>query len=492
MTAAARPAVPARTPARWTLLDGAERSAWPLVGLLALYPLWWALGLGVLIFPIMAVPMLVLLGRQHAQGIPVRLPPAFGLWLAFCAVVVAGLAVLEIDPTGTVPAGFSDRIVAAAWRLSQYASLTVLLVYAGNVSTRVLSQRRLVNLMGAMFVVTVAGGLLGTFAGYFEFTSPVELLLPEGVRQKGFVKSLVHPYAAQIMDLVGDPLPRPAAPWGYTNTWGNNFCLLVVFFVVAVFAYPTRLRTRVLAVGTLVASLLPVVHSLNRGLWIGLAVTVVFVAFRQALAGNAKALIAAGAVVCTLGLALLATPLGETIQRRLDNGKSNGVRMFLTERALDGFAESPVLGFGSTRNTVGGRQSITVGESSGCERCGNFTVGGNGQLWQLLFAHGAVGTLAYFGFFGVALWRFRRDRSPIGLAASAAIAGSFVASLWYNSLVTPLAFTFLGYVLLWRNSSATPAPPRTVITPTAVEPGGIAPRRSQPGRTSTSSGGQHL
>ncbi|HCU51541.1 MAG TPA: hypothetical protein DGG94_17360, partial [Micromonosporaceae bacterium] len=82
----------------------------------------------------------------------------------------------------------------------------------------------------------------------------------------------------------------------------------------------------------------------------------------------------------------------------------------------------------------------------------NFTIGGNGQLWQLLFAHGLAGTLAYFGFFGYGLWRFRRDRSPIGLAASTAIVGSFVASLWYNSLVTPLAFTFLAYVLLWRNN----------------------------------------
>src|SRR5262245_55825769 len=35
------------------------RAAWPLVGLIALYPLWWALGLGVLIFAIAAVPMAV-------------------------------------------------------------------------------------------------------------------------------------------------------------------------------------------------------------------------------------------------------------------------------------------------------------------------------------------------------------------------------------------------------------------------------------------------
>ena len=136
---------------------------------------------------------------------------------------------------------------------------------------------------------------------------------------------------------------------------------------------------------------------------------------------------------------------------RLDNGKSNGVRSFLIDRALDGFVHSPVIGYGGTRTTIGGRQSIAVGESPGCQRCGNFTVGGNGQLWQLMYSHGAAGTIGYLGFFGYGLWRFRRDRTPIGIAGSAAIVTSFSAMLWYNSLVTPLAFMFMAYALLWRN-----------------------------------------
>ena len=32
------------------------------------------------------------------------------------------------------------------------------------------------------------------------------------------------------MNLLGGETPRPAAPWGYTNTWGNNVCLLVGWF----------------------------------------------------------------------------------------------------------------------------------------------------------------------------------------------------------------------------------------------------------------------
>ena len=75
-------------------------------------------------------------------------------------------------------------------------------------------------------------------AGRFEFTSSVEMVLPPRIRNEAFVQSLVHPYAAQIMDLVGGAAPRPAAPWGYTNTWGHNFCLLVGWFLVAVRGRP--------------------------------------------------------------------------------------------------------------------------------------------------------------------------------------------------------------------------------------------------------------
>jgi hypothetical protein len=424
--------------------------AWPLASVLAFYPVWWALGLGVLIFPIMAAPMLVLLLRRHAAGRPLRLPPGFAWWLLFLAAVVVSVAALGADPAGTVAEGASDRLVAVVYRLSLYASLTVVLVYAGNLTEAELSRRRLVRLLGWLFVVTVLGGLLGMVAGRFEFTSPVEWLLPHGVRSKGFVQSLVHPYAAQIMDLVGGEKPRPAAPWGYTNTWGNNFCLLMGWLVVAAWA-SRRGAVKLLALLCLAVSIAPAVVSLNRGLWIGIGVVVLYVAVRYVLMGRVwiiGAVLVAGAA---LVVSLVATPLGDTVTARLDNGKSNGVRSFLIERAVDGFTDSPVIGYGSTRSTIGGRNSIAVGESSECERCGNFTVGGNGQFWQLMFAHGTVGTVAYLGFFAYGLWRFRRDRTPIGIAGSAAIVSSFSAMLWYNSLATPLVFMFLAYALLWRN-----------------------------------------
>ncbi|GAA4597611.1 O-antigen ligase [Actinoplanes octamycinicus] len=444
------PAAPSAGPAQHRAGRDLSLPAWPVTGILLLYPLWWALGLGVLIFPLLAVPMLVLLIRRRAAGRPLRLPPGFAWWAIFLIAVVVSIAALGADPAQTVVERAAGRLPAVLYKLSMYLSLTVLLLYTGNLTERELPRRRLVRLLAGMFVLTVLGGLLGMVAGTFEFTSPVEWLLPHGIRSKGFVRSLVHPYAAQIMDIVGGEKPRPAAPWGYTNTWGNNFCLLVPWLLVAAAASARRSR-KVLAWVCLLVAVAPAVVSLNRGLWIGLGVLVLYVSARYILAGKLWVLGALALASAAIAIALTATPLGDTVQARLDNGKSNGVRSFLIERALDGFADSPVIGYGGTRNTLGGRNSITVGESSECERCGNFTVGGNGQLWQLLYAHGAVGAAGYLGFFGYGLWRFRRDRTAVGVAGSAALVSSFSAMLWYNSLVTPLAFMVLAYALLWRN-----------------------------------------
>ncbi len=433
-------------PAGWTPIrprdpePTAGPPGWPVTALFVGYPIWWALGLGVLIFPLLAVPMLVLLLRRR----PIALPPGFGLWLLFLAIVVIGIAALGADPTGTVPGTAGSRMLGAGYRVACYAALTVLLVYLGNAR---IPQAKLVGLLAWLFVVTVAGGLLGVFAGGFEFNSAVELLLPGHIRSIGFVRSLVHPSAAQVMDLLGGEHPRPSAPWGYTNTWGNNFCLLVGWFAVWGLT-----RRRLFAAALLTLAVIPAVYSLNRGLWIGLAVVAGYTAVQLTRRGRFGALAGVGVAATVLVAALAVTPLGVTVGQRLDNGKSNGVRMYLTDRALAGVTESPLIGFGSTRNTQGGRNSITVGASADCARCGNFTVGGNGQLWQLLFAHGLLGTGAYLGFFLYGLWRFRGDTSPIGLAGGAAIVSTFAAMFWYNALVTPLAFTFCAYALLWRNA----------------------------------------
>lgn len=446
--AARTPLAPRPAPAR-----SAARAAWPLVWLLAGYPVWWALGLGVLIFPILAVPMAMALLRRRSC---LRLPPELLLWLLFLLTIVVGMLALGVNPAGTVPGSVLGRLPGVAFRIVEYGSLTVLLLYAVNLSERELPQRRLVALLGWLFAVTVAGGVLGTVAGGFQFSSPVELLLPEHLRANGFVQSLVHPAAAQVMEVLGYDSPRPAAPWGYTNTWGNNFALLVGWFVVAAVTWRGRTRSgtrlrRLICAAVLVIGIVPAVFSLNRGLWIDLALAGGYLAVRLAAGGRLWALGTAAAAVALVGILVVATPLGGVVQDRLQNGKSDNVRMFATERAVAGIWVSPVVGLGSTRNTQGSDQSIAVGDTPDCQRCGGHTIGGNGQLWEALYAHGLVGTACYLGFFLAVLWRHRADGSAIGLAGSVAIVVSLASMLYYNALVTPLAFTFLSCALLWRN-----------------------------------------
>jgi hypothetical protein len=140
------------------------------------------------------------------------------------------------------------------------------------------------------------------------------------------------------------------------------------------------------------------------------------------------------------------------VSARLDNGHSDDGRAFSSERAVELVVEySPVLGFGSTRKTLGSGASIAVGPTPECPRCGARTLGGNGQLWQVVFAHGFAGIATYLAFLLGVLWRFRSDHSPVGIAGSAVLALSLLSMFYYNALVTPLLLTLLSYVLLASN-----------------------------------------
>jgi hypothetical protein len=461
---AVRPVAPAAVTARPSTAV-ARRQGWPLTALLVLFPLWWALGLGGVIVFILAVPMAVHLYRRGS----VQVPPAFGLWLAFLVCVVASMALLGYNPPGTLETPASTRFVSVAYNLGGYLAATVVLLYAGNLTEEEFPRRRLVRQLGFLFCVIVAGGLLGVVAPRFHFTSPVELLLPGPVANNPFVQSLVHPAASQLQAVLGFEAPRPAAPFGFTNMWGNCLALLLGWFVIT-WLRGARPGRRLAGLLILALATIPVVYSLNRGLWIGLALAVVFMAFRLATRGNLAAIAGIAAVAIAAAAVLVASPLAGLIQARLDNPHSNSIRTFTTVQTLEVVEHSPILGLGSTRPALGSGNSIAVGRNADCPRCGNQTLGSNGQIWAVLIGQGYLGVVLYVGFFLRSLWVYRRDQSLIGDAGLLALVFSLWFLLVYNSLTMPLVISFLSIALLWRNRRDAGAGEPAALRPVTVRP----------------------
>jgi len=306
----------------------------------------------------------------------------------------------------------------------------------------------LLTSLTVLFGVTVLGGFLGLIAPHFGFTSPVELLLPKRL-SNGYLHTLIHPASAQVQNVLGSPNPRPMAPFEYTNTWGNVIGLLAVWVVA--WAGRDR-RRRLIAVVGLAAAAVPIVVSLNRGLWIGLALAVAVVGVRLLVSGRVFAVVGMSAAVAVIGVVFLASPLESVVQERLANPHSNDIRSNLALAAIHGAQASPVVGWGTNRQVLGSFQSITVGASADCAgRCGNASVGSTGTFWLVLFSQGFVGIALYTGFFLYALWYYRGDRTASGVAAQVTL----VMSLWfmfvYAATGWPLALGMISVAVLWRH-----------------------------------------
>lgn len=428
--------------------SGRELPTWPLVSLLAGYPIWWALGFGTFVVPLLAVPMLWLLIRSRS----VRVPPGFGWWAAFLLWTVLSLVMLGYTPPGTLEDGVLGRGAVAIFRISLYVGLTVILVYATSLPRHLLTSGRLVWLLGLVFVYTAAGGLVGVLWPTLEFTAPLELVLPGALRENSWVASMVHPSSAQVQDFLGFDVGRPAAPFGFTNKWGAAYALLVPWFLVAWMLWK-RGASRGLAAALLVLSLVPVIQSVNRGLWLALVLMTALVLLRLALRGYLLAAgIALSGVLLVTGM-LIATPLGDYVSGRFENQHSNSIREFSTVKALEASTYSPILGYGTTRRAEGSARSIAVGRSEACPTCGNTPLGQNGHVFLVLISQGWVGIVLFYGMFVRGIIRWWRRTDPVGMAGVLALISGLVLTLYYDMLVTSLLFWLLAIAVLFKSES---------------------------------------
>ncbi len=434
--------------APWTLPAG-----WPVAALVAGYPVWWVLGLTEVILPLAAVPLALQLVRTRQK---LRPPRGAGLWGLFLLWVVLSVVAMDVVPEGTLPPSGGGRYVAVAARLANYVAATVVLLYVGNASERVLPRRRVITWMALLAVWMVALGLVSLVLPGARVPTPLGALLPGG--------SASAPLA-QVQSILGASAPRPAAPFAYTNIWGYVLSLLLVWVVVGWVVLRSG-RGRLLGVGLLVAAVVPLVLSLNRGVWLGLALAIAYAAVRLALRGKLLAVGALVVVVLVGGGATAATPLGDVVSARADAGHSDSVRETLARDAVRVAVDSPVLGYGTTRAARGSASSIAVGPSPDCPQCGSRNIGSTGQLWLLLVSQGMVGAALYFSFFASVLWSARRDHSAVGIAGSAVVLLSLYYSTIYVALNMPLVITLLSVALLWRNGRDASTP----LVPAAVRP----------------------
>jgi hypothetical protein len=424
---------------------------WQLTALYLGFPVWWALGLANFILPITAFFMALGLLRRR----PVALPRSFGIWLFFLLWVLAGVFVLGVEAPGAVQTdGGIGRYMTYGYRVVLYFSATVALLYVGNLRREEFATHKIVRLLGYMFVVTTVGGLIGSLLPPLDFRSPVEYLLPAALQENAFLTGLVHPRTAEVQTVLGYAQSRPVAPFNYANAWGSNYSFFLPFFVLAWFGPQAGWRRRVAPL-ILIASFVPVVYSLNRGLWSALGLGIAYVVLRLATSGRIWAVQALVAGLTVSALVLLFSPLLDIIRERLANPHSNERRAQLFSLTWSAVMKgSPLLGFGTTRNVQGSFASIAGGESASCRGCGVPPLGTQGALWSVLFFQGLVGLALFLLFFALWMARHVRDTSPLVIAVTTVLVLASVEMFVYDFNGSPLFTVMVALGLVWRERRA--------------------------------------
>ncbi len=431
---------------------------WPIGAFLAGYPLWWALGVTPLALPAAGFLLGVTLLRR---GRRILVPPGFWIWLTFLAVVAISGVMLNVVPADTLAPTGIGRYGAYAVRLVGYAAVAIFMLFIINTPESELPRRRLLAWLSLLALWTIGLGLLSIGLKTFQFRSGLQHLSPSLDAALGGSGGPVS--LSQLQPVLGVYAPRPAAPFAFTNAWGNSLALLMVWLIV--YALAAGRRTRLLTAGLLVIAAVPIVYSLDRGMWIALGLAMTYVAVRLAGRGQLAALGALGLVIALATLAFLASPLQTLVAERLQHGHSNSIRTSLAGDTLHAADTSPLIGYGSTRKVLGSGASIAVGQTSSCKKCGNAELGSTGQYFLLLVSQGYLGVAIYVAYFLRTLWAYRRDASPVGIAGTLVVLMSLFLGIAYTALDVPLAVVFVSIALLWRNAATRAAAAQPIAVP---------------------------
>jgi hypothetical protein len=279
----------------------------------------------------------------------------------------------------------------------------------------------------------------------------MEMVLPRSVTSANFVRTLIHPSLSSSSDFLGYVQPRPTAPFPYSNAWGNNIALYLPFFVLACFGKGAGWRRKVGPV-VLVAALFPIIFSLNRGLWISLALAAVYAAIRLAVNGKTRALQALLAALVLGGILFVSSPLYDTVMLRVETPHSNDRRAGTAETVVSVAAHgSPIVGFGTTRTMQGSFSSLAGGETASCHQCAAPPLGTQGFMWRLVLTTGFVGTLLCLSFFALQFLRRARGPSAIDVACCTVLLDAVLCFFVYDSLGSAMFTAMIAVGLMARS-----------------------------------------
>ena len=419
---------------------GGLRPGWQIGLLTAGIPLWWALGVTDLILPVLAAPLAWQLRRRR-----LRVPRGFWLWWLFLVWVAASSLMLNFQVPDTLGSEGIGRYIAYTVRLLQYVSVTVILLYVGTSTEKELPRARLIRWIAWLGVFCVALGVAAMVFPSYEFETLLTRFMPDSLVGGSGTARL-----AQVQDIIGDPEARPAAPFAYTNAWGNVLSLCLIWAVLA-WGVMGSLGKRVMLVVLIAVAAVPIIHSLNRAVWIGMLLALAYVIVRLAVRGRLLVGFISLAVASAAAVVFVMSPLSTLVSERLDNPHSNDIRASLADASWRAAEASPIIGAGSTRLTIGSGNSIAVGASADCPKCGNRVIGSTGQFWLLLIAQGFVGAALYLGFLLRMAWFGRKDASPLGIAATLVLLLQVFYAFFYTGLTVPLTISMVSAGLLWRN-----------------------------------------
>ena len=291
---------------------------------IALLPLWWALGLDQFVWPI-AVGLLILKAVMARRHIP--LPTPFALGASVLLFAIAASATMVSD----------GRELTYVRNLSVYGAgigLAVLAIATHSTLAHVVATVRV--LVITFGLVTLAGAL-GSLGLWFEFSTPmarfVGALGPSEYVSTMVNKSFVHAEALWF----ADGFLRPRGLMMFPNILGGVAALSLGAKLLL--RAPERPTLRVLWFGAALLDAGVIVATLSRSTWlafmVGLAVVLITsrATSRERFSRLSLVGLLAGALVVSGGIDIV-------LERAVERGHSNEIRLDTYVLTLDAAADS--------------------------------------------------------------------------------------------------------------------------------------------------------